>query len=431
VKFSLRSLLCCLAFAAALPALCLAARGMFSDRDAAVAEARAGLAALLRRGADPHGPFEKKAHALLLSLADNESIRIGRRTEVTDLFAEILKNNPQYENIFLTDADGLVRISARPPVRTDVAGTDYFAALARGLPFYAGAASSDTVSGRAAFSTAVPLIDRESGGMTACLAAEVKIAADEREALSRIQGAYLFLRDASGRVSCLYPPDRERSGAADIRAADAAGRDRVVFERALVSGDLPSSFPVLRLSVPAGAVYGAGDGIVRLRLPFLIAAALCGLLVAFFGGGIAVAPLQETASAARALAGGGVMPPARRAPSGETAALRAALDKTAVRLHELKKKTTEAGTAGEEADKTWNEVLFCLGRDMREPVNTILDMAHLAAQSECAPPLRALLDRIDAAAESLGTLSDELAALPEPTRDKPVGTDAAPVAFQA
>jgi light-regulated signal transduction histidine kinase (bacteriophytochrome) len=62
---------------------------------------------------------------------------------------------------------------------------------------------------------------------------------------------------------------------------------------------------------------------------------------------------------------------------------------------------TEAGSACEEADKTWNDVLFSLGRDMREPVNTIQDMAHVAGQAAREPQLRGFLDEIVSAGRAL------------------------------
>ncbi|MDR1686398.1 MAG: hypothetical protein LBR82_08185 [Desulfovibrio sp.] len=72
---------------------------------------------------------------------------------------------------------------------------------------------------------------------------------------------------------------------------------------------------------------------------------------------------------------------------------------------------------GGEAGKTWNDVLFSLGRDMREPVNTIRDMAHVAGKAACAPGLRGFIDEIVSAGGELGKLSDELAALHDAERN--------------
>jgi hypothetical protein len=86
-------------------------------------------------------------------------------------------------------------------------------------------------------------------------------------------------------------------------------------------------------------------------------------------------------------------------------------------LHALRTTAAEAGAAGEEAGKTWNDVLFSLGRDMREPVNTIRDLAHVAQKAARDPQLQNFLDEIVSAGGELGALSDELAALHETEPD--------------
>ncbi|MDR2124949.1 MAG: hypothetical protein LBP38_08255 [Desulfovibrio sp.] len=282
---------------------------------------------------------------------------------------------------------------------------------------------------RAAVRCADPLREGANGAASACLAAAFYIDGEEQELPLRVNGAALALRDASGRVTALSYPDRGMTGNAGVFAG---GGGRIVFEHKIPGGAAQDTFAALLLDVPAFAVYGEGEDIVRRRMPILAAAVFGGLFVAYVvGGARAVAPLSEAAAAARALAGG-LASPADRRPDflperyGETGAgncpatafdevtaLRAALDKTATRLVAVRTAAAEAGSAGENAAKIWHDVLFSLGRDMRGPVNTVEDMAYVAGKAALAPPLPDLLDEIVSAGRELGMLSGELTTLNE------------------
>jgi hypothetical protein len=440
MKLSMRPVLCCLAFIVMLPCASLTAYGIYSDRQAAAAAAREGFAEILHRTAVRCGRQAEHARSLLLSLADNEKVRGGYRAELMDIFTDIVLSGPGYANMHLVDLDGTIRVSALPSLRESASLREFCAAAAQNANFSMIAVPGDARTGRAAFRYAVPLREGVIGATTACLTAEVYFDGEERELPSRMDGASLVLRDASGRVTALYAPDRGMSGNAGMPAGGDAAGDRVVFEHEIPGGTAQDAFPVLVLSVPADAVYGEGDDIVRRRVPVTVAAVVVGLLAAcVLAGARAAAPLSEAAAAARAPAGGlalsadgrsGFLPERAGKDGGddgeengsapafdEAAALRAALDKTAARLLVLRTTAAEAAAAGEEADKTWNDVLFSLGRDMREPVNTIQDMAHVAGKAARSPRLRGFLDDIVSAGRELGTLSDELAALHETELD--------------
>jgi signal transduction histidine kinase/HAMP domain-containing protein len=323
--FSLRFRLLAIVLLGVIPALILILYTAAEQRRIARDEVQEGALILARLVASEHERLIRETRQLLMTLSYLPEAETGLHPACHQVFAELLKEYPQYLNLGVISADGtLVCSGASPGVNVEMAAYPSIQQAYEFQEFAAGSFQVDPLTGRPALHFALPVIN-ESDHLQS-----IQFAALDLDWLNQVvshtqlpEGAVLLVVDQQGVVLATSPVQEEetalvgntavsipivkhmldlREGTAEMSGLD--GAERLYGFTQIRNGQDRSGFSVgVGLSIET-AFQSVDQNLYR-HLTALSLVLTLALAVAWFGGDLFILKRVESLlGATRKLAAG-------------------------------------------------------------------------------------------------------------------------------
>ena len=333
---SIRGGLVLLALLAVLPALVLQLYDGVMQRRHLVADATMEAQRAATSMAQTQARITDGTRQLLTTLAAMPEVRRLDHDACDALFASLLRENPLYVNILLTDRHADIVASALPYGQVNLADRKHFQSAMTSGRFSAGEYIVSRTSFDPAFPFALPVRD-EAGDIVGVLIAAVRLASYDAafDQLLLPPGSMLGIGDAKG-VRLYYRPQTSTNplgktikhdvwdavghggatGTFLLTGSDGHKRFFAYHKLSLVAGDAP--YMTLVVGLPQSLVLAPARRALATNLLFLTVAAALALGVAWiFGGGVIARRLERVAQTADRI-GRGELTARTGLPHGET-----------------------------------------------------------------------------------------------------------------
>lgn len=210
-RMSIRTGLALVVLAAVLPCAAMSVYSGFQDKERFLALATLAAQRTAEGCAEIQARSTENARQLLAALAAAPRLTADPGQEGHEFLAQVLAQNPVYNNILVVRPDGQVACSARelagPPL--NLADRSYFAQVLATKSFTVGHYVLAKISGTQVLPMAYPVLDGD-GRVKAVLTVGVRLDRFESyiDSLSLPPGAVLGMTDPEGRRIFRYPQDQ-------------------------------------------------------------------------------------------------------------------------------------------------------------------------------------------------------------------------------
>jgi PAS domain S-box-containing protein len=350
----------------ALPALLAVFLGALEMRGLAMRGAEREARQLARRAAARHEHLAEGTHQLLVSLTQVSAVRHGDNAGANRLFADLLREFPQYKNFGLMTPDGWIVASGIPMERPlNSADRPFFQRAMRRKSFVVGDYQVGRITKQATVNFAYPVFDRDGDVQRVLFVALGldwlgQLAADA----DLPEGTTIRVLDGNGTVLARFPsvaeeaaqkpPEAEFLGA--LRndgegTIEARGPDGVRRLYSFTSaGDIEYGRLFVTVGFPVRALAADADRVLSRALWVLALAVALALVAAWLGGEVLVLrPVRTLLTATERLRQGDLTARSGLAHGqGELGRLAGAFDHLA---ETLEQRETQRRTAAEVAER--------------------------------------------------------------------------------
>ena len=298
---SLRARLLVLVLLAIVPALGLVLYTNFELRQMIVADAKEETLRLAQLAANDQEDSIRGTRQLLFALAQLSEVRSSDTQTCSALFAQLLRQYPQYTLLGVIGLDGQIFCSAYPPSGpSNVTGQSYFQQTLQTRDFTISDYQIDRASGKATLNFGYPVLD-EFGQPQAVVFASLDLGwLNQLAAGSQLPAGSTFtVIDRNGTVLVRYPDPEAWVGRSVTEApivelilnaqgegtAEALGVDGVprLYAFTPLFGALGHGDVVVTIGVPTGVAFAEANRVLVRNLLGLGLVGLLALVAAWFG----------------------------------------------------------------------------------------------------------------------------------------------------
>ena len=394
---SLQAMLYLLAAVCVLPALGIIYLDGLSARDVARAQAQNEATRLAENIAAIQDRTITATRQMLFTLSILPEVRALNREACSELFHQILKTNPIYTNILVTDPAGLVVAAAVPHQAVTLADRKHFKDAARTKRFVPGEFIVSRTTGVPSFPLAYPVLDRDGTILGMVMVALELERLGEFFVSERLpDGSFLGIADYQGRRLFRTSTDIENMGKPISREVWDAARndpsDQGIFVGRGSDGVLRlTAFSKLRLNrdsepymtffvaIPEATIT-AGTRSITIRgglLTLMAGAMAMGLAWVTAQSLIRPKIMKLVRTAERFSAGDFSRPTGLDHHGGELEMVAAALDRLGRERQQTEAMLRQATLLAEEASRAKSEFLANMSHEIRTPLNGIMGMLQL------------------------------------------------------
>jgi len=419
---SIRTMLFCLVLVTLLPPLGIILNNGFADREEAFRHAQEETVRLVDSLALIQERTTEAASQLLRTVALMPSVQQHDLQACSRLFQQILKNNPAFTNVLMTDAEGNIIASGLPFNATNLSDRKHFRDAVQNQRFSSGEYIVSRTSFSPAFPFSLPVID-DASELSGVLIAAIDL--ERYRGFFATQkmpsGAFMGMADRNGlRLyrsetsdaftlgapinSAVWNASRSGADRGVFFGPGSDGRTRITAFHRLRLGPGEEPYMTIFVGVPEDSVGVESHASMRTSLVLLGVAALLALSLAWAAERVLFMPTVQALVLAAERFRKGDYGRLTGVPhdSGELGLLASAMDRMAQETMAALDSMRSARDAAEDASRTKSEFLANMSHEIRTPLNGILGMLQLLQMSD---PNEEQNGYIDAAVRSSSRLS--------------------------
>jgi signal transduction histidine kinase/ActR/RegA family two-component response regulator len=311
---SIRGNLYLLILLAILPALAIILYSGIEQRERSIDNAQHGVMLLTHAMAEAQQEFTRSIEQLLATLSLMPEVQTLEALPCVNIFRSVLKQNPDYLNIALTDLNGEVLASGKPMTIPNLGDRKHVLGVLAKKEFSIGEYIISRIgSATPAFAFAYPVLD-ENNRLTAVLTAAIKLAhfSDFHEFSDLPENSFVAVTDHKGIRLFYYPPKQDTnpvgkpirkqswknaSGAKAPGIFIGRGSDGLrrifAFEQVRFNPDAPPYLYVWTGTPQAHVLAPANAALVRNLLLLILATTLSLLIARLIGKNTLLSPIQS------------------------------------------------------------------------------------------------------------------------------------------